>query len=96
MEKFLYQILTVFFVGLITWFFARRKNNAEAKTVEIETEIKAADFYRTLLDDAMKRLDLAIKTIHEQDVRIKELMLEVETLTHHEIRKYKQLNGKAE
>ncbi|GAW89677.1 hypothetical protein FPS14_contig00028-0001, partial [Flavobacterium psychrophilum] len=56
MEKFLYQILTVFFVGLITWFFARRKNNAEAKTVEIETEIKAADFYRTLLDDAMKRL----------------------------------------
>ncbi|EMY3554860.1 cell wall anchor protein [Flavobacterium psychrophilum] len=95
MEKFLYQILTVFFVGLITWFFARRKNNAEAKTVEIETEIKAADFYRTLLDDAMKRLDLAIKTIHEQDVRIKELMLEVETLTH-EIRKYKQLNGKAE
>ncbi|ENA1815731.1 hypothetical protein ABF174_002370, partial [Flavobacterium psychrophilum] len=70
MEKFLYQILTVFFVGLITWFFARRKNNAEAKTVEIETEIKAADFYRTLLDDAMKRLDLAIKTIHEQDVRI--------------------------
>ena len=95
MEKFLYQILTAFFIALITWFLARRKNNAEAKTKEIETEIKAADFYRTLLDDAMMRLDLAIKTIHEQDVRIKELMLEVETLTH-EIRKYKQLNGKAE
>lgn len=95
MEKFLYHILTAFFIAVITWFFARRKNNAEAKNGEIEAEIKAADFYRTLLDDAMKRLDLAIKTINEQDVRIKELMLEVETLTH-EIRKYKQLNGKAE
>jgi hypothetical protein len=88
MEQFLYPTLTAFFAALITWFFSR-------KSTEIDNEIKSADFYRNLLDDATRRLNEAIDTITAQDVKIKSLMAEIETLTT-EIRKYKQLNGKTE
>lgn len=84
-------------------------DNAEAKAKEIDNEIKSAEFYRGLLDDATKRLDRAILAIEERDVRIAErdkkiverdlridtLLDEVELLTT-EIRKYKQLNGKTD
>ena len=88
MEQFLYPTLTAFFAALITWFFSR-------KSTELDNEIKSADFYRGLLDDATRRLNVAIDTITAQDVKIKSLMVEIEILTT-EIRKYKQINGKAE
>jgi hypothetical protein len=88
MEQFLYPTLTAFFAALITWFFSR-------KSTEIDNEIKSADFYRNLLDDATRRLNEAIDTITLQDIKIKSLMIEIETLTT-ELRKYKQLNGKVE
>lgn len=92
------------FVALIsiplTWFFARRNNNAEARLKEIEAEIKAASFYKSLLDDAKTRLEEAITAINERDIRIRErdkhieaLIIKVELLTT-ELGKYKQLNGK--
>lgn len=87
MEQFLYPTLTAFFAALITWFFGR-KNSA------IDVEIKSAEFYRNLLDDATRRLNEAIETIEEQDNKIKSLVADIEGLTT-EIRKYKQLNGKA-
>ena len=79
--------------ALVTWYLAKRKNLAEARQSEIESEVKAAEFYRSLLDDAMNRLDRAIETINKQEEKIKELLTEVEHLTD-ELRKYKQLNGK--
>lgn len=88
MEQFLYPTVTAFFAALITWFFSR-------KSTEIDNEIKSADFYRGLLDDATRRLNEAIDTITAQDVKIKSLMIEIELLTT-EIKKYKQLNGKTE
>lgn len=86
MEQFIYPTLTAFFAALITWFFSR-------KSTEIDNEIKSADFYRGLLDDATKRLNQAIDTINERDEKIKVLMLEIELLTD-ELKKFKQLNGK--
>lgn len=80
--------------ALVTWYLAKRKNLAEARQSEIESEVKAAEFYRSLLDDAMNRLDRAIETINKQEEKIKELLQEVELLTE-ELRKYKQLNGKS-
>ena len=87
MEQFIYPTLTAFFAALITWFFSRKSN-------QIDIEIKAADLYRTLLDDATKRLNQAIDTINERDEKIKVLMLEIELLTD-ELKKFKQLNGKS-
>ncbi|HGE5774624.1 hypothetical protein K5L04_09325 [Flavobacterium psychrophilum] len=102
MEKFLYQILTVFFVGLITWFFSRSKQTLELKAKEIENDKSQLDFYKSLLDDAGIRINQCLDIIKIQDGKILErdkkidlLLIEIENLTH-EIRKYKQLNGKAE
>lgn len=89
--------------------FQTKIDNADAKSKEIDNEIKSAEFYRNLLDDATTRLDKAIVAIEERDLRIAErdkkiaerdaridnLLDEVELLTS-EIRKYKQLNGKTE
>lgn len=100
MQEFILPILTTLATALITWFFARRKSNAEAKSAEIDNEIKASDFYKSLLDDLKDRLESAIKAIEERDNKIIErdkkidmLLIEIEQLTD-ELRKFKQLNGK--
>ena len=72
---------------MITWFFTKKKQNSEVKSIDIDNEIKSADFYRNLLDDAMKRLNQAIDTINERDEKIKKLMDEIELLTD-ELRKF--------
>ena len=94
MQDFILPILTTLATALITWFFARRKNNADAKSAEIDNEVKSADFYRGLFDDATRRLNEAIDTINNQDLKIKSLMAEIELLTD-ELKKFKQLNGKS-
>ena len=94
MQDFILPILTTLATALITWFFARRKHNADAKSAEIDNEVKSADFYRGLLDDATRRLNEAIDTINNQDLKIKSLMAEIELLTD-ELKKFKQLNGKS-
>ena len=95
MKEFLLPLIGTGLTALITWFFARRKTNAEARMAEIDAEVKAAEFYKSLLDDAMKRLDSAISTINNQDAKIQNLINQVEHLTD-ELKKYKQLNGKLE
>jgi hypothetical protein len=92
-QEFILTLLSTVVTAIITWFLAKRKNSAEAKIAEIEAEIKAADFYKTLVDDAMLRLDKAVATINSQDEKIKHLTLEIERLLE-ELKKYKQLNGK--
>ncbi len=101
MFDLLFTGATSLITGFVTWFFARRKNNADAKSAEIDNEVKAAAFYKTLLDDMGKRLEKSIQTIEERDKaivvrdqRIELLILEMETLTG-ELRKYKQLSGKS-
>ena len=94
MQDFILPILTTLATALITWFFARRKNNADAKSAEIDNEVKSADFYRGLLDDATRRLNEAIDTINNQDLKIKSIMSVIELLTD-ELKKFKQLNGKS-
>lgn len=86
MEHFLFPTLSAFFAALTTWFFSR-------KSSAIDNEIKSAEFYRNLLDDAMNRLNQAIDTINERDAKIKLLMEEIELLTV-QLRKFKQLNIK--
>ncbi len=93
MQEFLYPLLSTAVTAFITWFLARRKNNADAKSAELDAEIKAAKYYQSLLEDLRKRLDDAIKSIEERDEKIEKLIRDVETLTE-ELRKYKQLNGK--
>lgn len=99
-SSFLIPFLTAFGAGFMTWLFARNRNTADTKSVQIDNEIKSAIFYQNLLDDMSKRLEESISTIEKRDVRIKDrddkiekLIDEIEKLTD-ELRKYKQLNGK--
>ncbi len=75
-------------------------DTADARSREIDNEIKSAAFYKDLLDDMSNRLEAAITAIEHRDKRIKErddkielLIDEIELMTF-ELRKYKQLNGK--
>lgn len=101
MEQVISAIVLAFFTGLIGWFFGRKKENVQVKSIDIDNEVKSAAFYQNLLDDASKRLNEAIKAIEERDKRIRErdekieqLIDEIEKLTE-QLRKYKQLNGKS-
>lgn len=98
--SFLIPFLTAFGAGFITWLFARNRNSADTKSVQIDNEIKSATYYQNLLDDMSKRLEESIVAIEKRDVRIKDrddkiekLINEIGQLTD-ELRKYKQLNGK--
>lgn len=82
MQDFILPILTTLATALITWFFARRKNNADAKSAEIDNEVKSASFYQNLLDDSKKRLDECLDVIENQNKRIAErdkIILEQDT-----------------
>ena len=81
MNSLIENIAMVIIPTTITWFLARKKNKADVKTTEIENEVKAAEFYKLLLDDAMKRLETAVNTINNQEKRIQSLLTEVENLT---------------
>lgn len=91
----LYPILTLFFSGFFggffAWIFSFRRRKIEVKGLDIDNNIKTAKFYQDLLDDAMKRLELAIKTINEKDIQIKELIIANEHLTK-ELKRHKQLS----
>lgn len=107
-QEFLYPLISTIVTAVITWFLAKRKNNAEAKLAEIDAEVKAGEFYRSLLDDAKTRLEDAFKSIEERDRiikaqdeekremqrQIKVFIEDIESLTT-EIKKFKQLNGKS-
>lgn len=80
MEIALIHIVPIIVTSFVTWLFARKKNLAETRSLEIDTEIKAAEFYKDLLDDAIKRLNTAIRTINKQEKRIKELLEREEAL----------------
>lgn len=86
--------------GLITWFAARKRNEQEIRSLKVENDMKVANYYQGLLDDASKRLEQAVNEIMELEDRYRLLMDEnrkvIEENRHlvTEIRKYKQLNGK--
>lgn len=82
------DILPVAVTAFVTWFLARRKNDAEAHSAEIDAEVKASEFYKSLLDDSMRRLENAVATIEDQDAKIKKLVDKIEYLTM-ELRRYK-------
>lgn len=93
LEQFVIPILVTFFTALITWIFARRKNQQELKSMELDNEIKSASYYKDLLDDMSKRLDKAIEELMILEERHRKLMTINRELVD-ELQKFKQLNGK--
>jgi hypothetical protein len=84
--------------GTKAWDWIKPKAHKDIEEQEVllkrlETEVKSAEFYRSLLDDAQKRMEQAVKLLEDRDARIDILIKKVDALTQ-ELEKYKQLNGK--
>jgi len=96
----LLNILLAFGTGAATWFFARRKNLAEARASEIDNAQSALKYYRDMLDDITSKykecvieLDNVRKIMRELEDKIDVLAGENRQLLE-ELKKFKQLNGK--
>lgn len=109
MYPFLYPILTAFFAALITWFFSRKNTeiDLEAKSALfyqnlLDDATKRINQCLEIIDNLNIKVAERDRIIESQDIEkrqlqhhIKELMDSNESLIN-EIKKFKQLNGKAE
>lgn len=73
-------IITTFVSGWVSWFFTRKKYNAEVDNTIIESMKESLEFYQKLSDDNKKRLDTMITRNNELEAEIKELRNQVSTL----------------
>lgn len=68
--------------GFIAWFFARKKNAAEAKSVELENVAAAVTIWREAAEELSKQLKIYNDQLLEQRGENEKLRLEI-----HELRK---------
>jgi hypothetical protein len=108
MEQFIYPTLTAFFAALITWFFSRKSTEIDNEVKSalfyqnlLDDATKRIDQCLEIIDNLNIKVVERDKIIESQDIEkkqlrqhIQELMLSNETLIN-EIKKFKQLNGKA-
>lgn len=74
-------VVTTFFSAWISWFFTRKKYNAEVDNTIIDSMKESLKFYQELSDDNKRRLDDAIKRSVELEEEVKRLREQVDTLT---------------
>ena len=74
-------LITTITSGWASWFFAKRKYNAEVDSNLIENMQKSLDFYSKLSDDNKSRLDEALKRNDILEEEIRELRKQVSELT---------------
>jgi hypothetical protein len=57
------SLLTLFFGGFVGWFFKRKSENAKAKSLEIDNEVKLSKYYKELLDDLGRKYKEEFKEV---------------------------------
>lgn len=67
--------------GFVSWFFAKRKYNAEVDKSLIENMQQSLEFYKTLADDNKRRLDEVLTENSQQRLEIAELRKQLDKLT---------------
>lgn len=70
-----------FISALVTWLFARRKNNAEADKSELDVVDKAIEIWRTLAQDLNKELVTLRQSNADLATQVNSLTNKVEELT---------------
>jgi hypothetical protein len=89
-----------FISALITWLFARRKNNAEADKSELDVVDKAIEIWRTLAQDLNKELVTLRQSNADLAKQVNCLTAKVEELTDEnaklsgEITRLRQVNNR--
>ena len=74
-------IITSMVSAWASWFFTRKKYNAEVDNTIIESMKDSLEFYQKLSDDNKVRLDAAIKRSNELELEVRRLREQVDTLT---------------
>lgn len=74
-------LITTIVSGWTSWFFAKRKYNAEVDSNLIENMQKSLEFYMKLSDDNKSRLEEALKRNDKLEDEIRELRKQVSELT---------------
>jgi peptidoglycan hydrolase CwlO-like protein len=72
--------LTALISSSLTYFFTRRKNNAEAQSKELQNVEKALKVYREMVDDLAKRVEMQSEIISHQQSEIQQLRTEIAAL----------------
>lgn len=73
-------IITTIASGWTSWFFTRKKYNAEVDNTIIDSMKESLEFYQNLSDDNKKRLDEMINRNSKLEEEIAELRKQVNTL----------------
>ncbi len=83
-------LLTPIVTALAAWFFARRKNNAEAKTSELDNVEKAIKIWRTLSQDMELKFKADIDELRKENC---DLVKRIEQVTRENESLKKQMKG---
>lgn len=73
--------ITTIVSGFVSWFFAKRKYNAEVDSSLIENMQNSLEFYKSLADDNKARLEEVLLENASQRKEIAELRRQLDTLT---------------
>lgn len=84
------EAFTALVVGLPTWYIARRKNNADATTTEIDNGAKVVDLYKDALNDLPSRYEEKYKHVQEMAHNVEKLFAQKEALLLQEIEYHKK------
>ena len=83
-------LLTPIVTALAAWFFARRKNNADAKTSELDNVEKAIKIWRTLSQDMEFKFKADIDELRKENC---DLVKRIEQVTKENESLKKQMKG---
>ena len=66
-------VISTIISGWVTWFFTRKKYNAEVDQTLVQNMKESLDFYRQLSDDNKSRLEEVLKRNDELEQEVKKL-----------------------
>lgn len=66
--------------GFFTWFFSRKKENAETESVQLQNIQSELDIYKSLLDDTKQRIEELLEANKHLRDTVEQLEEEVRTL----------------
>jgi hypothetical protein len=89
-QPYFSEAFTALVVGLPTWYIARRKNNADATTTEIDNGAKVVDLYKDALNDLPARYEEKYKHVQEMAHNVEKLFAQKEALLLQEIEYHKK------
>ena len=89
-KDYIGQILLLIATTFITWFFTKRKQNADVNTTEIDNGSKVVSLYKNALDDLSSRYEKKYLDVENQAKNIEILFVNKEKLLLQEIDYHKK------